>query len=153
MATELLQNKTTFTKPDAAARNRKWLWIDATDHALGRLASQIAAILMGKHKPTFARSVDSGDFVIVTNIDKIKLTGNKLEDKHAFYHTGHPGGATVLPYKDLFAKNPQKLLQIAVDKMLPRNHHSNRQILRLKSYRGENHPHAVNQPKKIEISK
>ena len=149
MAT-LLQNKTTFPKPNEVIR--KWYWIDAKDQVLGRLASQTAAILMGKSKPSFTRNVDCGDFVVVTNVDKIKLTGNKLEDKHAFYHTGHPGGATVLPYKLLYAERPEKLLQIAVDKMLPRNRKAHRQILRLKMYRGETHRHAVNTPKKIELN-
>ncbi len=149
MATTYLENKTVFPKPGA---QRNWFWIDAKDVVLGRMASKIAAILMGKHKPTFARSVDCGDFVVVTNVAKLKLTGNKLEDKHAFYHTGHPGGATDLPYKLLYANRPEKMLQIAVDKMLPRNKHSHRQILRLKMYRGETHRHAVQNPKKIEIN-
>ncbi|OGR84688.1 MAG: 50S ribosomal protein L13 [Elusimicrobia bacterium RIFCSPLOWO2_01_FULL_54_10] len=134
------------------AASRKWHWIDADGIVLGRLASQAAAILMGKNKPTFTRTVDCGDFVVVTNIDKIKLTGNKFEDKHAFYHTGHPGGAKVLPYKKLALEKPQQMLQIAVDKMLPRNHHSHRQILRLKMYRGATHPHAVNHPQKIDLN-
>lgn len=148
-ATVLLQNKTTFPKP---GMQRKWFWIDGKDQVLGRLASRAASILMGKHKPVFTRTVDCGDFVVVTNVDKIKLTGQKLEKKHAFYHTGHPGGATVLPYKSLYVENPQKLLHIAVDKMLPRNHHAHRQILRLKMYKGETHPHGVNHPLKIELS-
>src|SRR6185295_5190453 len=97
---------------------------------LGRLASKVASILMGKHKPSFVRMVDCGDFVVVTNADKIKLTGNKLEDKHQFYHTGHPGGATDLPYKKLMAERPEKILQVAVDKMLPRNRLAHRQIIR-----------------------
>ena len=149
MANSILQNKTTFLKPKEVVR--KWVWIDAKDQVLGRLASKAASILMGKHKPTFARSVDSGDFVIVTNAGKIKLTGSKLEDKHQFYHTGHPGGATDLPYKKLMAERPEKILQVAVDKMLPRTRLAHRQIIRLKIYRGETHPHGVNHPQKIEL--
>ena len=152
MATALLQNKTTFPKPNIMAASRKWFWIDAKDIVLGRLASQTAAILMGKHKPTFARAVDCGDFVVVTNVDKMKLTGSKLEDKHTFYHTGHPGGAKVTSYKKLYEQRPDRMLQIAVDKMLPRSHHAHRQILRLKMYRGETHPHVVNNPKKITLN-
>ena len=149
MATAYLENKTTFPKPESVVR--KWLWIDAKDLVLGRLASRVASVLMGKHKPSFARSVDCGDFVIVTNVDKIKLTGNKLEGKHQFYHTGHPGGATDLPYKKLMVERPEKILQVAVDKMLPRNKLAHRQIIRLKIYRGETHPHGVNQPVKFTL--
>lgn len=149
MTATLLQNRTTFPKPNEVVR--KWFWIDAKDQVLGRLASRAASILMGKTKVSFARSVDCGDFAIVTNVDKIKLTGNKLEDKHAFYHTGHPGGATDLPYKKLYAERPDKMLQIAVDKMLPRTRLAHRQILRLKMYRGDVHPHGVNQPEKITL--
>ena len=149
MASVLLQNKTTF--PKRGEITRKWFWIDGKDQVLGRLASKVASILMGKHKTSFARSVDCGDFAIVTNVSKIKLTGNKLEDKHQFYHTGHPGGATDLPYKKLMIERPEKVLQVAVDKMLPRTRLAHRQIIRLKIYRGEAHPHGVNQPEKIEL--
>ena len=149
MTAALLQNKTTFPKPNEVVR--KWHWIDAKDQVLGRLASKAASILMGKNKTSFARAVDCGDFVVVTNVDKIKLTGNKLEDKHAFYHTGHPGGATDLPYKKLYTERPEQMLQIAVDKMLPRTRLAHRQILRLKMYRGENQPHGVNHPEKITL--
>ncbi len=148
MTTTFSENKTTFPKPGA---QRGWYWIDAKGIVLGRLASKIASILMGKHKPIFTRSVDCGDYVVITNVDKIKLTGNKLEDKHAFYHTGYPGGGTDLPYKLLYVDRPEKMLQIAVDKMLPRNRAAHRQIIRLKMYRGDTHRHAVNNPKKIEI--
>ncbi len=145
----LLLNRTTFPKPNEVVR--KWYWIDAKDQVLGRLASKAASILMGKTKTSFARSVDCGDFVVVTNVDKIKLTGNKLEDKHAFYHTGHPGGAKITGYKKMSQEKPIKMLQVSVKRMLPKNKLASRQILRLKIYKGDTHPHAVQQPKKLEV--
>lgn len=129
---------------------RRWFLLDAKDVVLGRLSSRIANILMGKTKPTYTPSVDNGDFVVVTNVDKIRLTGKKVEQKHLFHHTAWPGGARVESYKKLVTENPEKMLQESVKKMLPRNKMASRQILRMKMYRGESHPHAAQNPLKLE---
>lgn len=128
---------------------RKWHLIDAKDQVLGRVASRIAKLLVGKTKPIFTPSVDCGDFVIVTNVDNIRLTGNKLDQKLSFHHSGYPGGAKIVPYKKLFAEKPERVLYLAVKRMLPKNRLASRQILRLKMYRGANHPHIAQAPNKI----
>jgi large subunit ribosomal protein L13 len=149
MATALLNSRTYW--PTVKSVQRGWFLFDAEGQILGRLASRIAHILMGKDKPLFTPSVDCGNFVVVVNAGKIELTGRKLEDKHLFYHTGHPGGSKVLPYKKLYQERPERILFSAVKKMLPRNKHSSRQVLRLKIYRGSAHPHGVQNPEPLKI--
>jgi large subunit ribosomal protein L13 len=124
-----------------------WLLIDAKDQTLGRLASQIAMILRGKHKPTFTPHADTGDFVVVINADLVKLTGNKRKDKYYFHHTGFPGGVKQIQTEKLLEDKPTEVLRLAVKRMLPKNA-LNRAILgKLKLYAGTEHPHAAQQPK------
>lgn len=150
MSAILLDSRTTFPKVDPLSR--KWYLIDAKDLILGRLSTRIATILMGKIKPVYAPSVDCGDFVIVVNVDHMRLTGKKLDQKIIFHHTNHPGGARPILYKKLMAEKPDRALQLAVKRMLPRKRISSRQILRLKMYRGGSHPHGVQNPETIGLS-
>lgn len=136
----------TFT-PKAGEIQREWLVIDATDIVLGRLASHAAVLLRGKHKPTFANHMDSGDFVIVINADKVALTGQKLEKKMAYRHSGYPGGLKAVSYSELLEKNPVRAVEKAIRGMLPKNSLGRQQLSKLKVYRGAEHPHAAQQPK------
>src|SRR5690625_2394919 len=126
--------------------------VDATDVVLGRLAAQIATLLRGKHKPTFAPHVDGGDFVIVVNADKIALTGAKLEQKKAYRHSGYPGGLKATSYAELLEKNPERAVLKAVQGMLPKNRLGRAQLTKLKVYSGAEHPHGAQQPKPFEIT-
>lgn len=132
--------------------NREWHVIDATDVVLGRLASQVAVLLRGKHKPIFAPHVDTGDFVIVINAEKIALTGQKLSQKMDYRHSGFPGGLRATNYVELLATNPRRAIEKAVKGMLPHNKLSDAQITKLKVYAGDVHPHAAQNPKPYEIS-
>ena len=136
----------TYT-PKAGEAQREWLVIDATDVVLGRLASHAAALLRGKHKPTFAPHVDQGDFVIIINADKVALTGQKLEQKKAYRHSGYPGGLKAVTYSELLEKNPVRAVEKAVRGMLPKNSIGRAQLRKLKVYTGSEHPHAAQQPK------
>ena len=136
----------TFT-PKAAEVTREWVVIDATDVVLGRLASHAAALLRGKHKATFANHIDSGDFVIVINADKVALTGQKLEQKKAYRHSGYPGGLSATTYSELLEKHPTRAVEKAIRGMLPKNSLGRAQIKKLKVYAGAEHPHAAQQPK------
>ncbi len=151
MVTATLSQNTTWAK--AGSVSRAWYLVDAKDQILGRLSSALATILSGKIKPIFTPSTDCGDFVVIINVEKIKLTGNKVEDKIHFYHTGHPGGAKFVSYKKMMAEKPQKALQLAVKRMLPKNRLASRQILRLKIYKGGTHPHAAQQLQPIDLTK
>lgn len=132
--------------------NREWHVIDATDVVLGRLASQVAVLLRGKHKPIFAPHVDTGDFVIVINAEKVALTGQKREQKMDYRHSGFPGGLRATNYVELLATNPRRAIEKAVKGMLPHNKLSDAQITKLKVYAGDVHPHAAQNPKPYEIS-
>ena len=126
---------------------REWVVIDATDVVLGRLATHAAAILRGKHKPTFAQHVDMGDFVIVVNADKVALSGNKGIQKRAYRHSGYPGGLSSLNYNELLEKHPTRAGEKAIRGMLPKNTLGRNQLKKLKVYAGAEHPHAAQQPK------
>jgi large subunit ribosomal protein L13 len=141
----------TYT-PKPGEITRTWHVIDATDVVLGRLASQTAILLRGKHKATFAPHVDVGDFVIIINADKVALTGAKLQQKKAYHHSGFPGGLKATSYTELLAKNPEKAIEKAVRGMLPRTTLGKAQLSKLKVYRGTEHPHAAQQPKPFEIT-
>ncbi len=141
----------TYT-PKPGEVQRDWYVVDATDVVLGRLASQVATLLRGKHKPTFAPHVDGGDFVIVINADKVALSGNKRETKMAYRHSGYPGGLRSVAYGELLEKNPERAVEKAVRGMLPKNSLASEQIKKLKVYRGAEHPHAAQQPKPFEIT-
>lgn len=141
----------TYT-PKAGEIQRSWLVIDATDVVLGRLASHAATILRGKHKPTFANHVDTGDFVIVINAEKVALTGQKLEKKKAYRHSGYPGGLKSVTYSELLEKNPTRAIEKAVRGMLPKNSLGRQQLTKLKVYAGAEHPHASQNPQPYELS-
>jgi large subunit ribosomal protein L13 len=141
----------TYT-PKPSEVTRTWHVIDATDVVLGRLASQVAVLLRGKHKTTFAPHVDGGDFVIVINADKVALTGAKLEQKKAYRHSGFPGGLKSTSYTELLAKNPAKAVEKAVRGMLPHTTLGREQLTHLKVYAGPEHPHAAQKPQPFEIS-
>ena len=138
--------------PKAADVQRQWHVIDASDIVLGRLASQAATLLRGKHKPIFAPHVDTGDFVIIVNAAKVALTGNKLADKRAYRHSGYPGGLRSVAYGDLMATNPERAVTKAVKGMLPKNTLGRHMLTKLKVYAGPEHPHQAQQPVPFEIS-
>lgn len=142
----------TYT-PTAATVERTWHVIDATDIVLGRLATQVAVLLRGKHKATFAPHVDTGDFVIVVNADKVALTGNKRQTKMAYRHSGYPGGLRATPYGELLAKRPAEAVRRAVRGMLPKNRLARAQLSKLKIYAGPDHPHAAQKPQPFELSR
>ncbi|MBC9955963.1 50S ribosomal protein L13 [Yimella sp. cx-51] len=143
----------TYTPTTVGAQaDRKWHVIDATDVVLGRLASQTATLLRGKHKPTFAPHIDTGDFVIIINADKVALTGAKLEKKRAYRHSGFPGGLKSMSYTELMAKDPAKAVEKAVRGMLPKTTLGRNQLDKLKVYAGAEHPHAAQQPVPFEIT-
>lgn len=135
----------TYT-PKAGQIQRDWVVIDANDVVLGRLASHAAALLRGKHKATFANHLDSGDFVIIINAEKVVLTGQKLQKKMAYRHSGYPGGLSKMSYEELLEKNPIRAVEKAVRGMLPKNSLGRQQLTKLKVYVGAEHPHAAQQP-------
>jgi large subunit ribosomal protein L13 len=136
----------TFT-PKKSDVVRQWHLIDATDVVLGKLAVVTADLLRGKRKPTFAPHVDSGDFVVITNVQKIALSGNKLENKKLYKHSGYMGGLSEKSYKELLKTNPERIVEHAVKGMLPGNRLVKGQIARLKIYKGDAHNHGAQNPK------
>jgi large subunit ribosomal protein L13 len=138
--------------PKAADVERQWHVIDASDIVLGRLASQAAILLRGKHKPIFAPHVDTGDFVIIVNAAKVALTGNKLADKRAYRHSGYPGGLRAVAYSDLMTSNPERAVTKAVKGMLPKNSLGRKMLSKLKVYAGPEHPHQAQKPVPFEIA-
>ena len=133
---------------------KDWYIINAENAVVGRLASYISKVLRGKNKPTFNPHIDNGDFVVVTNIDKIKFTGKKFKNKKYFRHTGHPGGIKETTPSILKEKNKtQEILKLAVKRMLPGGPLAKKQLTKLKIYNGENHPHDIQKPKVIEFNK
>ncbi len=141
----------TFSPKDSDI-TRQWHVIDASGVVLGRLASQAAVLLRGKHKPIFAPHVDTGDFVIVINADKIALSGNKLEQKKAYRHSGYPGGLRSVSYAELMDKHPERAVEKAVRGMLPKNSLGRKTLRKLKVYAGPDHPHQAQQPVPFEIT-
>ena len=141
----------TYT-PKPGEVSRQWHVIDATDVVLGRLATQAATLLRGKHKPTFAPHVDTGDFVIVINADKVALSGAKREQKMDYRHSGFPGGLRATPYAELLETNPRRAIEKAVKGMLPHNKLGRQQLKKLKVYAGPEHPHRSQQPEPFEIT-
>ena len=133
--------------PKASEIQRDWFIIDATDIVLGRLANHVAILLRGKHKATFANHMDTGDFVIIINAEKVALTGQKLLQKKAYRHSGYPGGIKAVTYAELLEKNPGRAVEKAVRGMLPKNSLGAAQLRKLKVYTGAEHPHAAQQPK------
>jgi large subunit ribosomal protein L13 len=141
----------TYT-PKPGDVQREWHVIDATDVVLGRLAVQAATLLRGKHKPTFAPHVDTGDFVIIVNAEKVALSGEKRANKLSYRHSGYPGGLRATPIGELLARNPRRVIEKAVWGMLPKNRLSRQTLRKLKVYAGPVHPHQAQQPKPFEIT-
>ena len=130
----------------ASEVRRDWYVVDATDQTLGRLATQIATLLRGKHKPTFSPNIDGGDFVVVVNAEKVRVTGRKEDQKMYYRHSGYPGGFRAIPYRRMMASHPERILRFAVKGMLPKTRLGRQQLGKLKIYAGPTHPHAAQQP-------
>ena len=141
--------KTFSAKPHEVVHD--WLHVDATDKVLGRLASAVALRLRGKHKPEYTPHVDTGDFIIVTNVEKLRVTGNKGEQKTYYRHTGYPGGIYETNFNKLQQKHPERVLEKAVKGMLPKGPLGYAMIKKLKVYAGSTHPHSAQQPKELTI--
>ena len=138
-----------MAKPEEVVR--KWYVVDASGRTLGRLASKVAAILRGKHKPTYTPRVDTGDYVIVVNADKVVVTGNKARDKVYYHHTQYPGGLRSITFEDLMKKSPERVIERAVRGMLPRNRLGRSMIKKLKVYASPDHPHQAQKPEILEV--
>ena len=141
----------TYT-PKPGDVERQWYVIDASDVVLGRLATHVATLLRGKHKPTYAPHVDTGDFVIVINAGKVALTGSKREQKRAYRHSGYPGGLRSVGYVELLDKNPERAVEKAVRGMIPKTTLGRQQLSKLKVYAGPEHPHTAQKPQPFQIS-
>lgn len=144
--------RTDYLKVEEIAAQRQWFVVDARDQILGRLASQIAQILRGKTKPGFAPHQDLGDFVVVINAEKVKLSGKKEGQKTYFHHTGYPGGTRFTSFREMIKTHPDRVIENAVRLMLPKNALGRKMIKKLKVYAGENHPHQAQNPKPLKIS-
>jgi large subunit ribosomal protein L13 len=140
----------TFTAKTAEIK-REWYVIDAEGQTLGRLASKIAPIIKGKHKPIYTPHLDCGDFVIVINAEKVRVTGRKLDQKFYYRHSGYPGGLSSISLRDQLAAHPERVLQAAVRGMLPKNKLGRQMIKKLKVYAGDSHPHQAQQPKLLKL--
>ena len=138
--------------PKAGDVQRKWHVVDASDVVLGRLASHVASLLRGKHKPIYAPHVDTGDFVIVVNARNVAISGNKLEQKRAYRHSGYPGGLRSVTYRDLLERHPERVVEKAVRGMLPKNTLGRKMFSKLKVYPGPDHPHQAQQPEPYTIT-
>lgn len=137
--------------PKAGEIQREWVLIDANDQTLGRLASEIAKRLMGKHKPTFTPGVDVGDFVVVINAERIRVTGNKLDSKIYYRHSGYPGGLKEITLRRMLERHPDRVIRRAVWGMVPHNRYGRKLMKKLKVYAGPDHPHEAQQPKLLKV--
>ena len=142
--------KTYVAKP--STREREWLLVDANGKTLGRLATQLADILRGKRKPEYTPHIDTGDFVVVVNAEKVHVTGNKLQSKLYRRHSGYPGGLRERTLEEMLERRPQEVIRLAVKGMLPRNRLARQQLRKLRVYAGPEHPHEAQQPRAIEIA-
>ena len=142
----------TFT-PTPADIKREWFLVDATDQTLGRLASDVANILRGKHKPTYAPHMDGGDFVVIVNAEKVAVTGNKAVQKVYYRHSGYPGGLSELPFERMQERYPERIIETAVRGMVPKNRLGRQVLTKLKVYAGSEHPHTAQKPQPLEIGK
>ncbi len=133
-------------------RERNWYVVDAAGHNLGRLSTQIADALRGKRKPTYTPHVDTGDFVVVINAEKITVTGNKRTEKRYYRHSGYPGGLKSRTLEEMLERRPEEVIRLAVKGMLPRNRLARKQILKLKVYAGPDHPHQAQKPQPMELT-
>jgi len=139
--------------PKADEITQEWYLVDANDQNLGRLASQISRIILGKHKPNFTPGMDTGDFVIVVNCERIRVTGNKMEEKFYYRHSGYPSGLKSISLRQQLVKHPERVIRSAVWGMLPHNKFGRQLINKLKIYAGPDHPHAAQQPKPLDLGK
>ena len=144
-----MPQKTYIHKPSQASNERRWHLIDAKGQVLGRMATKAATYLRGKHKRTYTDFVDCGDFVVITNCAQIRLTGNKLEQKHYFSHSGYAGGAKTMPMSRQMERDPRKVVFLAVKRMIRNNRLRGKQLARLKIYPSEKHPHTALAAKKV----
>jgi large subunit ribosomal protein L13 len=135
----------------SAELDRTWHHVDATDRVLGRMAASIAMVLMGKHKPTFTPGVDTGDFVVVTNAAKLRLSGKKPETKVYRHHTGWIGGLKEVSFRQVMERSPERAIELAVRRMLPKNKLGRRMLSKLKVYAGEEHPHTAQRPQSSDV--
>jgi len=149
MATALT-GKTTLAKKGAI--QQRWFVIDAADQVLGRLASDVATLLMGKHKPIYTPHVDTGDFVIVVNAARIRITGSKLDKEAHDYYTHYPSGRKVVSWRQMLDKHPEKLVELAIRRMLPKTKLGRHMLGKLKIYAGQSHPHQAQQPMSLDLS-
>jgi large subunit ribosomal protein L13 len=145
----VVEVKTFVTKPESV--EREWFVVNAEGQTLGRLASQVAAVLRGKHKPQYSPAVDVGDFVIVVNAEKIRVTGRKMLQKKYYRHSGYPGGLSEITLADQLERYPTRVIKAAVRGMLPRNRLGRKMFKKLKVYAGTEHPHKAQQPKPLEL--
>ena len=141
--------KTYVTKPDEV--QREWFVVDASGKTLGRLATEVARILRGKHKPIYSPMIDVGDYVIVVNAEKVRVTGRKLTQKFYYRHSGYPGGFKQISLRDMLARHPTRVIEYAVRGMLPKNALGRRMFKKLKVYAGPDHPHQAQNPKPLEL--
>lgn len=146
-----LTEQTRSVTRENALRGRRWLVVDADGRPLGRVASRVASLLRGKHRPDFTPHQDAGDFVVVINAAKVKLTGNKLEDKAYYRHTDYPGGIRTTTAGKLMQSRPERLVEMAVRGMLPKNRLGRQLFNKLKVYRGAEHPHAAQKPEMVKV--
>ncbi|RLA95196.1 MAG: 50S ribosomal protein L13 [Deltaproteobacteria bacterium] len=143
--------KTFHLTKEEAREQRRWYLVDADGKVLGRLASEIAKVLRGKHKPVFSPHIDAGDFVVVVNASKIRLTGAKWQKKLYHFHSGYPGGLKTWTAEQLFRRKPEELLRLAVKGMLPKNRLGRKLLRKLKIYAGPDHPHQAQKPEPLEV--
>jgi large subunit ribosomal protein L13 len=143
--------KTYIAKENEVLESRRWFIVDAENLILGRMASQIASILKGKHKPLYSPHQDVGDFVVVVNAEKIRVTGNKLKEKMYYRHSGYPGGQKVTSLQQMLQKHPERVIELAVKRMLPKNVLGRKMFLKLKVYAGPDHPHKAQLPEPLEL--
>jgi large subunit ribosomal protein L13 len=144
-----MTTRTFSANPADAQATRTWYVVNAEGQPLGRLASKIASVLSGKHKPSYTRHVDTGDFVVVVNAAKVQLTGNKLDQKHYYHHSAIPGGFKAESYRSLFERHPEFPIEKAVKGMLPKNPLGRQMLTKLKVYESADHPHAAQQPQPL----
>ena len=141
--------KTYTAKPETVERD--WYVVDAAEKTLGRLATEVASRLRGKHKPEYTPHVDTGDYIVIINAEKIRVTGKKTTDKMYYRHSGFPGGLKTMAFEDMIARSPERVIEIAVKGMLPRNPLGRAMYSKLKVYAGTEHPHTGQQPQKLEL--
>lgn len=141
--------KTQSAKPESVTRD--WFVVDAADKTLGRLSTEIARRLRGKHKPEFTPHVDTGDYIVVINAEKVRVTGRKSTQKHYYRHTGYPGGLRSMNFEEMIQRHPERVIEYSVKGMLPRGPLGRSMFRKLKVYAGDEHPHAAQQPQQLEI--